>query len=143
MRIAPDDEVFRAKKVWLGPTGMTFPWTARYLAYATWLVTFLAVLLAEAITPLHVGIPPIWEICTTTLITYAAMGFVDHEKPPRGVLMTFLVELGAPRPGKRKRIAYRARWRCVTGARNPRLATRAAVLGRAVLTGAEVRSHRG
>ncbi len=33
MRVRPDDEVYRINTVWLGPRGLTFPWTARYLAY--------------------------------------------------------------------------------------------------------------
>ena len=97
MRVLPDDEVYRVNTVWLGPTGLTFPWTARYLAYALWLVCFLLVLLVERITPLHVGIPPVWEICMTTLFTYAVMGFVDHERPVRTVWETFHADLTAPR----------------------------------------------
>lgn len=97
MRVQPDDEVYRVNTVWLGPSGLTFPWTARYLAYATWLLTFLAILFFEAVTPLHVGVPPVWEICLTTLFTYAAMGFIDHERPVRSVLQTVRAELSAPR----------------------------------------------
>jgi hypothetical protein len=98
MRVSPDDEVYRVNTVWLGPSGLTFPWTARYIAYATWLATFGLVLLVEAITPLSVHIPPVWEICITTLITYALMGFIDHEKPARAVWQTFMADLTAPRP---------------------------------------------
>jgi hypothetical protein len=98
MRIAPDDEVYRVNTVWLGPRGLTFPWTARYLAYAVWLVTFLIVLGVEALTPLSVGLPPVWEICMTTLFTYAVMGFVDHERPVSAVWQTFVADLSAPRP---------------------------------------------
>lgn len=97
MRVLPDDEVYRVNTVWLGPTGLTFPWTARYLAYAVWLVSFLVVLLVERITPLHVGVPPVWEICMTTLFTYGVMGFVDHERPVRAVWETFRADLSAPR----------------------------------------------
>lgn len=97
MRVLPDDEVYRVNTVWLGPTGLTFPWTARYLAYAVWLVSFLLVLLVERITPLHIGVPPVWEICMTTLFTYAVMGFVDHERPVRAVWETFRADLTAPR----------------------------------------------
>lgn len=97
MRVLPDDEVYRVNTVWLGPTGLTFPWTARYLAYAVWLVSFLVVLLVERITPLHIGVPPVWEICMTTLFTYGVMGFVDHERPVRAVWETFRADLTAPR----------------------------------------------
>jgi len=101
VRVLPDDEVYRVNTVWLGPSGLTFPWTARYLAYAVWLATFLVILLVEAITPLHVGIPPVWEICLTTLLTYTVMGFVDHERPVRAVWETFKADLSAPRPARR------------------------------------------
>ena len=106
MRVAPDDEVYRVNTVWLGPQGLTFPWTARYLAYATWLVVFLLILLVEAITPLKVHLPPIWEICITTLFTYGAMGFVDHERPVRAVWQTFRADLTSPRANK-KATSYR------------------------------------
>ena len=97
MRVAPDDEVYRVNTVWLGPRGLTFPWTARYLAYAVWLVTFLVVIGFEAVTPLSVGIPPTWEVVITTLFTYAVMGLVDHERPVVAVWQTFLADLVAPR----------------------------------------------
>ncbi|MEJ2578330.1 MAG: hypothetical protein P8Z68_04455 [Kineosporiaceae bacterium] len=98
MRVTPDDDVYRVNAVWLGPRGLTFPWTARYLAYATWLLTFLLVLLVEAvIPPLHVGVPPIWAIVLTVLFTYGVMGFVDHERPVRSVWQTFTTDLSAPR----------------------------------------------
>lgn len=101
MRVTPDDEVYRVNTVWLGPSGLTFPWTARYLAYATWLATLLVILFVEAVTPLKVNVPPIWELCLTTLFTYGVMGFVDHERPVRAVWQTFLVDLTTPRPGRR------------------------------------------
>ena len=97
MRVAPDDEVYRVNTVWLGPRGLTFPWTARYLAYAVWLLTFMIIIGIEAVTPLNVGLPPVWEICIATLITYAAMGFIDHERPVRAVWQTFVADLSAPR----------------------------------------------
>lgn len=108
MRVAPDDEVYRVNTVWLGPTGLTFPWTARYLAYATWLVSFLAILLVEAITPLRVHIPPIWELCLATLFSYGIMGFIDHERPVKAVWQTFVADLTAPRGDRRAR-RYRVR----------------------------------
>jgi len=101
VRVTPDDEVYRVNTVWLGPSGLTFPWTARYLAYATWLVTFLVVLFVEAVTPLTVHIPPVWELCITTLFTYGVMGFVDHERPVGAVWRTFVSDLSSPRPGRR------------------------------------------
>jgi len=112
VRVVPDDEVYRVNTVWLGPSGLTFPWTARYQAYGTWLAIFLSVLLVERITPLSVGIPPVWEICLTTLITYGAMGLVDHERPIGAVWQTFRADLSAPRSRQRvTRVRRRGRVR--------------------------------
>lgn len=97
MRVAPDDEVYRVNTVWLGPRGLTFPWTARYLAYAVWLLAFLLILLVEAVTPIDVGLPPVWEISIATLFTYAVMGLVDHERPVASVWQTFFADISAPR----------------------------------------------
>ena len=42
MLLRPDDEVYRVDAVWLGPRGLTLPWTARYSAYGIWLVLFVS-----------------------------------------------------------------------------------------------------
>ena len=59
MRLRPDDEVYRVDAVWLGPRGMTLPWSARYSAYGIWLVLFIGILAIEGLLPMHVSIPPI------------------------------------------------------------------------------------
>jgi hypothetical protein len=100
MRITPDDDLYRVHTVWLGPKGFTFPWTARYLAYAVWLVSFLGILAFEAATPLRVHLPPIWEVCIAVLATYGILTFVDHERPIGSIWRTFIAELATPRPTK-------------------------------------------
>jgi hypothetical protein len=122
MRVTPDDDVYRVNTVWLGPTGLTFPWTARYLAYAMWLSIFLLVLLIEALTPLKVHLPPVWEICIATLATYGFMGFIDHERPPSAVWRTFLADLKAPRPAS---TVHRYRTHTAVSVRDRRTASRA------------------
>src|SRR4051812_28764251 len=97
MRITADDEVYRVRTVWLGPRGLTLPWAARYLAYSTWLAVVLTILAFEAVTPLNVGVPPVWEVCIATLATYGLMGLVDHDRTLKSVLETARVELTAPR----------------------------------------------
>jgi len=103
MRLRPDDEIYRVDAVWLGPQGFTLPWVARYSAYGIWLTLFVAVLLFEAVTPLQVGIPPIWEAVFTILATYALMGVVDHERPVKTVAQMVRAEVTAPRPAKAPR----------------------------------------
>jgi hypothetical protein len=97
VRLRPDDDVYRINAVWLGPRGLTLPWVARYSAYAIWLVVFLVILAIEGITPLTIGVPPVWEFAISVLITYAVMGFVDHERPVRALVELGKSEVTAPR----------------------------------------------
>lgn len=85
-RLMPDDEVRRFNAVYLGPKGWTLLWHARYSAYGTGAAIFVAILLVEALTPLSVGKPPIWEIAFTVLGTTLLMTAVDHDKPVQAVL---------------------------------------------------------
>ena len=80
MRLRPDDEVYRVDAVWLGPRGLTLPWSARYSAYGIWLVLFVTVLLVEAALPMSVSVPPVWELVLTILATYALTGVIDHDR---------------------------------------------------------------
>jgi hypothetical protein len=98
--VRPDDEVYRVDAVWLGPQGMTLPWTARYSAYGIWVTLFVGVLLVEAVLPMPVSVPPVWELVVTVLATYAITGLVDHDRPLRSVWQLARAELLAPRPAR-------------------------------------------
>ena len=100
MLIRPDDEVYRVDAIWLGPTGFTLPWSARYSAYGIWLVLFAGLLLVEAALPMRVSIPPVWELVLTILATYALTGVIDHERPLVSVWELVRSEVTAPRARK-------------------------------------------
>lgn len=100
MRLRPDDEVYRVDAVWLGPRGLTLPWSARYSAYGIWLVLFVAVLLVEALLPVRVSVPPVWELVLTILATYALTGVIDHDRPLVSVWHLLRAEATAPRPDR-------------------------------------------
>ena len=100
MLLRPDDDVYRVDAVWLGPRGVTLPWSARYTAYGIWLVLFVAILLVEAALPMRVNVPPVWETVLSILTTYAVTGVIDHERPLISVVQLVKVELGAPRRSK-------------------------------------------
>jgi hypothetical protein len=100
VRLSPDDEVYRVDAVWLGPTGLTLPWSARYSAYGIWLLLFVAVLLVEAVLPMRVSVPPVWEVVLTVLATYAVTTFIDHDRPVRSVWQLVRAETTAPREGQ-------------------------------------------
>jgi hypothetical protein len=98
--IKPDDEVYRVDAVWLGPQGLTLPWTARYQAYGIWLFLFVMILLIEAALPMNVSVPPVWELVISILATYAVTGLIDHDRPVRSVWQLARAELAAPRRPK-------------------------------------------
>lgn len=100
MLLAPDDDVYRVDAVWLGPRGMTLPWSARYSAYGIWLVLLVGLLLVEAALPMRVTVPPVWETVISVLATYALTGVIDHDRPLVSVLQLVRFELSAPRPFK-------------------------------------------
>ena len=97
MLVRPDDEVYRVDAVWLGPQGLTFPWTARYSAYGIWVVLFVGVLVVEAVLPMRVSMPPVWELVITILATYALTGVIDHDRPLISVWQMLRAEIRAPR----------------------------------------------
>jgi hypothetical protein len=101
--LRPDDEVYRVDAVWLGPRGLTLPWSARYSAYGIWLVLFVAVLLVEALLPMPVSVPPVWELVLTILATYALTGVIDHDRPLVSVWHLLRAEATAPRPRRPER----------------------------------------
>lgn len=103
MLLRPDDEVYRVDAVWLGPRGLTLPWSARYSAYGIWLVLFVLVLLVEAALPMRVSVPPVWELVLTILATYALTGVIDHDRPLVSVWHLLRAEVTSPRPPRAER----------------------------------------
>ena len=103
MLIRPDDELLLVDAVWLGPQGFTLPWSARYSAYGIWVVLFVGVLLVEAMLPMRVNVPPVWELVLTILATYALTGVVDHERPLASVGQLLVTELRTPRARRPRR----------------------------------------
>jgi hypothetical protein len=95
--IRPDDDVYRVDAVWLGPQGFTLPWAARYSAYGIWVILFAGILLLEAVLPMQVNVPPVWELVFSILATYAVTGVIDHERPVITVWETLRAEWIAPR----------------------------------------------
>jgi hypothetical protein len=97
MLIRPDDDVYQVDAVWLGPQGFTLPWSARYSAYGIWVILFVGVLTLEAVLPMQVSVPPVWELVVTILATYALTGVIDHDRPLSSVWELLRNELRAPR----------------------------------------------
>ena len=59
---------------------------------------FVDVLLVEAVLPMRVTVPPVWELVLTILATYALTGVIDHDRPLVSVWHLLKAEATAPRP---------------------------------------------
>lgn len=98
MRIRTDDEVYRVDAVWLGPPKATFPWRARYVAWAVGIVLFLLVLLIERRLGFGFGFfSTAWAVVIAILVTRVVCRKITHERPLSSVALMWLRELTAPR----------------------------------------------
>jgi hypothetical protein len=98
VRIRTDDEVYRVDAVWLGPPKATFPWRARYVAWAVGIVLFLFVLLIERRMGFGFGFfSTAWAVVIAVLFTRVICKKITHERPLGAVAAMWLRELTAPR----------------------------------------------
>ena len=98
MRIRTDDEVYRVDAVWLGPPKATFPWRARYVAWAVGIVMFLVILLIERRMGLGFGFfSTAWAVVVAIVTTRLIGKRITHERPLTSVAVMWLRELTAPR----------------------------------------------
>lgn len=108
MRLTNDDLLFQVDSRFLGPKGWDLPWHARYASYAIGFGVLILVLIVERRTGIVLATGSksnIWtflsSVTTTLMITVAIttvlMTLVDHDRPVRSVVMTFGLEVSAPR----------------------------------------------
>lgn len=98
MRLRTDDEVHQINAIWLGPPKATFPWHARYVAYAIFLPAALLVLAFERQVGIGFGFfSTAWALVAATVITRLLCSRITHERPLGSVLVMGLHELMAPR----------------------------------------------
>lgn len=97
MKLPTDDSLYRVDARWLGPRSWTLPWQARYSAYGTGFLVFLAcmALVHRAVPfPLSGAIALGLTVGITTLLHRR----IDHERPLRTVVGGFWSEVTAARP---------------------------------------------
>jgi hypothetical protein len=97
MRLRTDDDIYRARLVYLGPPGYTLPVQLPYAQYG------LFVLLVPLYIGLHwlisamtgapsVDIIPAWEIALAIVTTSYIFRHVDPDRPARMVIRTALTD---------------------------------------------------
>lgn len=118
MRLRTDDDIYRARLVYLGPPGYTLPFQLPYAQYGLFLV----------LVPLYMGIHylitftfdpvPAWEIALAMVTTSFIWRYVDPDRPARMVIRTALTDWRGS--GSRRAITHEVRL--------PRLVARSVVI---------------
>lgn len=104
MYLSTDDEIYRVDGVWLGPPKATFPWVARYVAYAIFIPLALGVLWAERQVGIGFGFfSTAWAVLLAVALTRFLGARITHERPLGAVLVAWAHELTTPRGSRRPR----------------------------------------
>lgn len=104
MRLRTDDDIYRARLVYLGPPGYTLPFHLPYAQYG------LFVLLVPVFMGIHylftftVDLFPAWEIALSMVVTSYVFRHVDPDRPARMVIRTALTDWrGSREPSHERR----------------------------------------
>jgi hypothetical protein len=101
MRMKTDDDVYRARVIFLGPKGFTLPFRLPFITYVTGAALLVVSVLVRLALTGGLGFPT-WEICFTLLGTWAIHRSISPDRPVRAVLSTWVhgwrrAQLPAPR----------------------------------------------
>jgi hypothetical protein len=92
MKLRTDDDIYRARLVYLGPPGYTLPVQLPYAQYGMFLLLvpvymFLHFLISGEFDPI-----PAWEIALAMVTTSLIWRYVDPDRPARQVIRTALTD---------------------------------------------------
>jgi hypothetical protein len=88
MRLRPDDDIYRAKLLFLGPKGFTLPVHLPYVAYPLFAVVLAVLMFVRWLLTRHVDMFPAIEISLSIVITSLILRQVSPDRPVRAVLRT-------------------------------------------------------
>src|SRR5215471_979332 len=92
MRLRTDDDIYRARLVYLGPPGYTLPFHLPYAQYGLFVVLVPLFMLVHYMFTLHVDLFPAWEIALAMVATSYIFRHVDPDRPARMVIRTALTD---------------------------------------------------
>ena len=92
MRLRTDDDIYRARLVYLGPPGYTLPIQLPYAQYGMFILLvplfmFIHWMFSQQIDPF-----PAWEIALAMVSTSLVFRYVDPDRPARMVIRTALTD---------------------------------------------------
>ena len=107
MRLRTDDDIYRARLVYLGPPGYTLPVHLPYAQYGLFMLLVPLYMFIHWLFTLTVDLFPAWEIALAIVTTSFIFRHVDPDRPARMVIRTALTDWRA-HPGAGDRAARSA-----------------------------------
>jgi hypothetical protein len=92
MRLRTDDDIYRARLVYLGPPGYTLPFQLSYAQYGLFVVLVPAFMFIHYLFSFTVDLFPAWEIALAMVTTSYVFRHVDPDRPARMVIRTALTD---------------------------------------------------
>jgi hypothetical protein len=92
MRLRTDDDIYRARLVYLGPPGYTLPIHLPYAQYGLFLLLVPLFMFIHWLFTFTVELFPAWEISLAMVATSYIFRHVDPDRPARMVIRTALTD---------------------------------------------------
>jgi|SRR5439155_14745896 len=95
MRLRTDDDIYRARLVYLGPPGYTLPIQLPYAQYGLFVILVPFYMFVHWLFTLgnqHPDLFPAWEIALAMVSTSLVFRYVDPDRPARMVIRTALTD---------------------------------------------------
>lgn len=92
MRLRTDDDIYRARLVYLGPPGYTLPIQLPYAQYGMFLLLVPFYMFIHYLFTLEIEVVPAWEIALAMVTTSFIWRHVDPDRPARTVIRTALTD---------------------------------------------------
>src|SRR5437773_5244993 len=103
MRLRTDDDIYRARLVYLGPPGHTLPIQLPYEQYGLFVLLVPLFMLIHYLFPFRVDLCPAWEIALAMVSTSYIFRHVDPDRPARKVIRTALTDWRSTRESSTER----------------------------------------
>lgn len=92
MRLRTDDDIYRARLLYLGPPGYTLPVHLPYAQYGLFIVLVPCYMFIHWLFTMRVEVFPAWEIALAMVTTSFVFRYVDPDRPARMVIRTALTD---------------------------------------------------
>ncbi|HEX6970438.1 MAG TPA: hypothetical protein VF174_16720 [Micromonosporaceae bacterium] len=92
MRLRTDDDIYRARLVYLGPPGYTLPVHLPYAQYGLFMLLVPSYMFIRWLFTFEIELFPAWEIALAIVTTSVIFRHVDPDRPARMVIRTALTD---------------------------------------------------